>query len=364
MVRATLFLVLSSLGLACPFAPVLAQDKLKKAPSPEETPAASLKVGDPAPALKVTKWLQGGEVKTFQPGKVYLVQLWAPWCGAPIRYMPYLAELQARYKDQAVTVISFTSRDIRGVPDNTEQKVAAFFKKRGPALKYTFAYAEDATTADAWLKGREHFCTFVVDKAGRIAYAGHPMFLGLVLPKVLAEGASAKAVGEEMAKVDADYRSVVATLNREPKAGLRALGEFEAKYPPLADFLPVVHAKLFLLLQQGNPGAGKEYAEKLVAKAIKQNNVVVLELAGLQLRNQKGSKELLALAVRAAEALVRIDGGKDAQSLLRLADAYLVSGDKARAKEYAGRAIDAAAGESSTFRQEIEKAARKLGAEK
>jgi hypothetical protein len=72
--------------------------------------------------------------------------------------------------------------------------------------------------------------------------------------------------------------------------------------------------------------------------------VVVLELAYLQLRDKKESKELVALAVRAAEALVRIDGGKDAQSLLRLADAYLVSGDKVKAKEYARRAIEAAAG--------------------
>src|SRR5206468_2985663 len=116
--------------------------------------------------------------------------------------------------------------------------------------------------------------------------------------------------------------------------------------------------------KNGNPGEGKEYAERLVAKAIKQNNLVVLELAYMQLCDKKESKELMALAVRAAEALVRIDGGKDAQTLLRLADAYFASGDKAKAKQYARKAMDAAAGESSTFQQEIEKEARRLGAEK
>jgi hypothetical protein len=50
--------------------------------------------------------------------------------------------------------------------------------------------------------------------------------------------------------------------------------------------------------------------------------------------------------------------------LLNLADAYFVSGDKARAKEYARRAIDAAAGDSSAFQQQIEKEARRLGAVK
>jgi thiol-disulfide isomerase/thioredoxin len=356
-------MVLSALGLASPFAPVAAQDQ--KEPSPKEKPGPSLRVGDPAPALKATRWLQGAEVRKFEPGKVYVVEFWATWCGACIRHMPHLAELQARYKDQGVTVISFTSRDIQGVPNNTEEKVAAFVKKRGPKLRYTFAYADDGTTADAWMKGQEHFCTFVVDKTGRIAYLGGPMFLGMVLPKVLAGGASAKAVGGEMAKVEADYRTVLETFNRgDPEAGLRALKDFEAKYPPLADFLPVVSIKLHELLKKGNPGEGKAYAEALVAKAIKQNNAVVLEMAYLQLRDQKESKGLVALAVRAAEALVRIDGGKDAPSLLRLADAYHVSGDKAQAKEYARRAIEAAAGESAAFQQDIEKEARRLGAEK
>jgi thiol-disulfide isomerase/thioredoxin len=365
MVRTTFFMVLVALGVVSPFAPVIAQDNLKKDPSKQEKPAAALQVGDLAPALKVTRWLQGDAVTRFEPGKVYVVEFWATWCGAPIRYMPHLAELQARYKDQGVTIISFTSRDIRGVPDNSEEKVAAFVKKRGPTLRYTFAYADDGTTADAWLKaaGREHFTTFVVDRAGRIAYMGGPMFLGMVLPKVVARGASAKAVGDEMAKVDADYRAVAATLDRDPEAGLQALAEFEARYPLLADFLPVAGVKLGLLLKHGNPGAGKEYAEALVPKAIKQKNVFVLELAYWTLRDQKESKELLALAVRAAEAQVLIDGGKEAPSLLRLADAYLVSGDKAKAKEYARRAIDAAAGESATFQQEIEKEAQRLGAE-
>jgi thiol-disulfide isomerase/thioredoxin len=364
MIRPTLFIILSALAVLSQLTPVSAQDNPNKASSKEEKPIVSLKVGDPAPPLKVTKWLQGDAVKKFEPGKVYVVEFWATWCASCIRPMPHLAELQSQYKDQGVTVIGFTCRDIRGVADNTEEKVAAFVKKRGPALKYTFAYADDGTTAEAWMKGQEHFCTFVVDKAGRIAYIGGPMFLGMALTKVLAGNATAKAIGDEMAKVDADYRTVAATLDRDPDAFLPALKEFEAKYPPLADFLPAASIKLHLLLKQGNAGDGKEYADGLVAKAIKQKNAVVLEMAYLQLCDKKESKELLALAVRAAEALVRIDGGKDAQSLLRLADAYDVSGDKAKAKEYAGKALEAAGKDPSASKEDIEKEARRLGAER
>jgi predicted alpha/beta superfamily hydrolase len=40
----------------------------KKDPSLQEQPAALLKVGEPAPTLKVTKWLQGEAVRKFEPG--------------------------------------------------------------------------------------------------------------------------------------------------------------------------------------------------------------------------------------------------------------------------------------------------------
>jgi len=358
-------LVLSALCIVSHFASVIAQDGLKKDDlSPKENPVAPLKVGDSAPGLKVTKWLQGDAVSKFEPNKVYVVEFWATWCVPCIRNMPHLAELQARYKDKGVTIIGFTSRDILGAPDNTEEKVLAFVKRRGQTLKYPFAYADDRAMADAWMKGQGHFCTFVVDKTGRIAYIGGPMYLDMVLPKVLAGEMTAKGVGDEMAKVDEDYRTVLATLNRDAEAGLRALMEFEAKYPALADCLPVVTAKLYVLLKHGNPDQQKEYAEALLRKAIKQNNVIVLEQVCLQLSDKKESKELVPLAVQAAEAIVRIDGGKDPYSLLRLAGAYLTSGDKAKARDYARKAIGGAKEESSSVYEYVEKEARRLGAEK
>jgi hypothetical protein len=270
-----------------------------------------------------------------------------------------------------VTVISSTSRDIRGAP-NSEEQVTALIRKRGAALKlhYPLAYSDDGTTADAWLKasGQAGWCTFVVDRAGRIAFMGSSMFLDMVLPKVLA-GADPTTLGDEMAKVVTEYEAMFDTLTRDFRAGrdmkpgLAAVKSFEAKYPPLTNLLPVVQAKLSLLPKYGEPGDAKAYAEMMVADGIKREDFRLLGLASSILRNETANRDSLALAVKAAEACVRIHGGNDARSLLDLAVALLANGERAKAKEVARKAVEAAAGETPTIRQEIESEARRLMAE-
>jgi thiol-disulfide isomerase/thioredoxin len=337
-----------------------AQDK--KEPAKKEKTVVSLKVGDPAPPLRASKWLQGKEVKEFKPGKVYVVDFWATWCGLCVLTMPDTAELQAQYKDKGVTIIGYSARD----PDNSEEKVAAFVKKRGPKLPYTFAYADDHTTYDAWMgaAGRQGLpCVFVVDKTGRIAYIGHPIYLGMVLPMVVAGNKKAQAVGEEMRKIEQEFRAVSTAMWPDNKAGLKALKEFEAKYPPLANNPAIIRTKLSCLPRVGEVDEAKKVAESVVAKAIKQGNHNSLMQVAALLRNGPGkeSKELLAVAVKAAEAAVQVAGDKDARGLIELAETYFVAGDKTKAREYCHKAVEAAAEESSALRQYIEQRIKRIG---
>src|SRR5262245_14420021 len=99
--------------------PQTKQDKPKR-------PEPTLKVGDPPPPLKADTWLQGNEVKSFEPGKVYLVEFWATWCGPCIMAMPHLAQMQAEYKDKGVTFIGYSHKD----PNNSAEQVAAFVAQR------------------------------------------------------------------------------------------------------------------------------------------------------------------------------------------------------------------------------------------
>ncbi|MDY3559447.1 TlpA family protein disulfide reductase [Gemmata sp. JC673] len=327
-------------------------------------PAAAeekLKVGDKAPALKATKWLQGAEVKEFATGKAYVVEFWATWCGPCIVMMPHMAELQAHYKDK-VTFIGHTSKD----DNNTQEKVAEFVKKRGPKLGYTFAYADERAVYDAWMTaaGQQGIpCCFVVDTAGKIAYIGHPMFLGAVLPKVVAGKWTAadvdglKAVEKE---VDAVFE---ATGKMDPEAFLKALADFEAKHPDLGHIPYFDAPKLVSLLKAKKTDEAKKMAEALLAKGIKTEDPSVLRNVSGPLTSPfaRDNKELVALGVKAAEEAVKIAGDKDAVALYFLAEAYFASGDKAKAKETGAKAVEAADG---GIKKQLENLTKKYSEEK
>ena len=43
--------------------------------------SVTLKIGDLAPAIRVSKWVKGSPIIQFEKGKVYILEFWAAWCG-------------------------------------------------------------------------------------------------------------------------------------------------------------------------------------------------------------------------------------------------------------------------------------------
>src|ERR671926_341918 len=80
---------------------------------------------DPPAKPKATKWLNGAELKAFEPGKVYVVEFWATWCGPCVVMMPHLGDVQEELGPKGVRVIGFTAAD----PNNTEEKATKFVEK-------------------------------------------------------------------------------------------------------------------------------------------------------------------------------------------------------------------------------------------
>ena len=146
----------------------------------------TLKVGDQAPKLAPGKWVQGEPVSQIAPGKAYLVEFWATWCGPCRQTIPHLNEVYQKYKDKGLIVIG------QDCAEHDQSKVEPFVKSMGDKMSYRVALDDgDGKMLQTWMEaaGQNGIPTaFLVDKHGRIAWIGHPMGLqDGTIEKVLAE---------------------------------------------------------------------------------------------------------------------------------------------------------------------------------
>lgn len=166
---------------AVPATPIVkpkdASQPAEKAKKPEPT----LVVGSKAPAITATEWLKGKEVKSFEKGKVYVVEFWATWCGPCLKSIPHLTELQRKHKDVTIIGMASSERKPKDGSDTRLDTLKKFVNEQGDKMDYTVAYDADRTMSEAWMKpaGQGGIpCAFVVDGEGKIAYIGHPMAEG------------------------------------------------------------------------------------------------------------------------------------------------------------------------------------------
>lgn len=175
--------------------------------------ARTLSVGDAAPALTVEAWLKGGPIDSFALGQVYLVDVWATWCGPCLRAAPQLGVLQEKYKDQGFVVIGLTATDKRG---NTRRAAEKLLSDKPDLMSYAVAWDRERTTTNALMaaSGRTSIPTvFLIDRAGKIAFIGHPEEVEPVLEQVLAGKHDLAALAAAY-KLRAEVESREATLQQ------------------------------------------------------------------------------------------------------------------------------------------------------
>lgn len=140
--------------------------------------AAQPAPGDPAPPIVAARWLRGGTLPGFAPGRVYVLDFWSTWCPPCIDTLPFIASLGKRYAGSA-TVIAMDVWE----PDRA--RLRRFIDSHADILAATVATdsipdgkeANEGLTAAAWLgtsAGASIPKTFIVDGQGRIAWVGAP----------------------------------------------------------------------------------------------------------------------------------------------------------------------------------------------
>lgn len=304
-------------------------------------PEKKLGIGDVAPPLTVTKWLNGPETK-IEKGNVYILEFWATWCGPCIASMPHLAEIREEYKDKGLKVIAVTSKD----PNNSQEDVEKFVAKKGAKFGFTYAYCDSRETDKAYMQaaGQDGIpCSFVVGKDGKIAFIGHPMELDDVLPKVIdgtwrgqadvdAIQENAKKLGEIFAKAETDIDTA-----------LKQLAEYEKANPHKAKQEMFQVSKVAMLMQGKKIEDAKVLSEPLLKKLIEKKNASLLG----NLRNIWAAKELnpdkkhIEIATQAADAVLTIEGDTPV-ALYGAAETYSNAGDKTKAIALLEKAIAAA----------------------
>ena len=193
--------------------PTVAKAEAEKA----HADAPLLTIGSKAPPLDIEHWISNGNgkfkpVTKFAPGRVYVVEFWATWCGPCIASMPHLAAMQAKYMDKGVQIVSISDEDPETVqaflktPVRSSQPEAVAKDSDGkkdakadetPKQTYaqlTSAYClttdPDASVSIDYMEGAAQNgipTSFIVGKTGQIEWIGHPMSLEGPLEQIVTD---------------------------------------------------------------------------------------------------------------------------------------------------------------------------------
>lgn len=150
--------------------------------------AADLKIGDPAPPLKIKEWVRGETVNLAKDAakKIHMVEFWATWCPPCKASVPLLTQFQKKHAKDLV-IIGVTDPDpYRNSPTEIKQ----FVKEQGKNMMYTVAIDDNGATSRAYLPddmvGIPY--AYLVGRDGRVVWEGSPLdpSLGNVISDMIA----------------------------------------------------------------------------------------------------------------------------------------------------------------------------------
>ncbi len=256
-------------------APSFAQNATVPAPGlneAERDTMPTLWVGDKAPPIAVSKWLKGDPSAGPEKGKISVIEFWATWCVPCIRSMPHLADVQAKYRDKGLTVISVTTESSK----NTLSQIEAMVKEKSDTMAFTVAVDDGSKTYDAFMRTSRRSgipCAFLINGEGTLAWIGHPMELAGAIGARRAGTLDMKAEAEAardyftrfIAARNANREYNAAKTARDWQAALKAARDLQAT--GLGDYAWSYGEELeILFIQIKDYDAAYQCAERLIAQ--------------------------------------------------------------------------------------------------
>ncbi len=312
-----------------------------------------LNIGDPAPKLAVSGWVKGEKVDSFEPGKTYVVEFWATWCGPCRASIPHVSELAHKYKEKGVRFIGVD------VWENNLEKVKPFVEEMGAKMDYNVALDSvpegaspgDGAMAKTWMlaAGENGIPAAFIVHDGKIAWIGHPMSMDDPLAKVVAGNWDAKAIAatrlaekrKEKKMVAVQMKIITPYRSRDYRATLSAIDEVIAADPEMANEPMIGSIRLHSLNATGATDEAIKLGEKLLKSfhddPMALNNAFygVIDL-GLTRAPDRRIAELALQAARRADELTK---GAQYSFLDTLAIAQYRTGDAAGAVATEEKAI-------------------------
>ncbi len=308
-------------------------------------PAATLKVGDPAPKLQVAKWVQGEPVKEFQRDTAYIVEFWATWCGPCRVSIPHLNEIHKKFKDKGLVVIGQDSFE------SEEGKVEPFVKDMGEKMTYRVAMddGQHGTMAQTWMDAANQPgipTAFVVNKQGIVAWIGHPMEINDETVQQVLDGSYdiTKAAAEsarraKLMKLSGQWSNAMKDKNWDDAES--ALDQIE-KLLPEGQRSSVSLPRLKVLLSKGDTKAASKLASQ-VSDSNKDKAMMQNDLAWEMLTHKDVQERDLDLAYKIAVRANDAAQGKNPAILDTLARALFMQDQKDKAIELQEKAVALAA---------------------
>lgn len=276
-------------------------------------PALALDLGDPALEIHPLTWVTGEPADpTKVDGKTfYLVEVWSVTCPPCVQTIPIMNDIQKRYADQGLKIVSFTS--------DTEDEVKRFLQQH-PMEYSSFIDKEGATIINYMAADNRNTIphAFLFDKTGTLVWIGNPLDnLEMRVKQVI----SGQLNGDHAVKVKDAREKLQQSFNMQNVEGmLESLRELQTLEPENDQYYQV-HYRILTDLGAGDDNDVKDLLTQWYKGSLNRpEGLVVLSMVAIDQGSPTQRNPQLALA--AAKRAYDLDSELKAQAGLNLAETY------------------------------------------